>query len=88
MKRSQTSDQELVLAVERAKGHNRWRTKKRDGWERELRAAYLLDGPGRLRVSSSLPADIAYPWNAPARPEPSGRRRGRNERRGAAATNT
>ena len=42
--RTHTTDQELVAAVVMARGRNRNGANKRDGWERELRTAYLSNG--------------------------------------------
>ncbi len=57
MNGSKTSDQELVLAVARAKGRNRSSANKRNGWERELWTAYLHDGPARSPGASEPPTD-------------------------------
>jgi hypothetical protein len=54
------SDLELMLAVERAKRPNRERAGRRNGWERELWNAYVLDGPGRMTPAANVrPADSA-----------------------------
>ena len=59
MKSRHTSDQDLVLAVERAKRRNRSSASRRDGWERELWSAYLLDGPARMRAANGPPIESA-----------------------------
>ena len=46
-------DQDLVAAVVRARGRNRTGATKRDGWERELWSAYLVNG--RIRPASNEP---------------------------------
>ena len=59
-RRHRHSDIDLVLEVNRAKRRNRANATKQGGWERELWAAYLPEGPApRPRAANEPLDDIA-----------------------------
>lgn len=59
MSATNTTDQGVAVLTGRTKRRRRSSANKRDGWDRDLWGAYLLDGPARPSAANAPPPDVA-----------------------------